>query len=120
MLIGIEGDEFDLLDVDTLEALLDYTLIVEMHLYPHLVEGGFESEKEMLKVASRYFAIEKLKGRFVGSNEFDYFYDNEKPLAFSENRLWADYWGLTMPRRMISLQMFKKLSMTTSLENFFS
>ena len=105
VLIDIEGGEFDLLDADTLEALRDCTLIVELHLHPHLVENGFEREREIIDMASKHFAIEKLKGQFVSPNEFDeldYFSDNEKLLAFSENRLWAGYWLLMTPRRMIS------------------
>ena len=105
VLIDIEGGEFDLLDADTIEALRDCTIIVELHLHPHLAENGFEREKEMIDMASKHFAIEKLKGQFVSPNEFDeldYFSDNEKLLAFSENRLWAGCWLLMTPRRMIS------------------
>lgn len=105
VLIDIEGGEFDLLDADTIEALRDCTIIVELHLHPHLVENGFEREREMIDLASKHFAIEKLKGQFVSPNEFDeldYFSDNEKLLAFSENRLWAGCWLLMTPRRMIS------------------
>ena len=105
VLIDIEGDEFNLLDADTLEALQNCTLIVELHLHPRLVENGFEREEEMLEAASKHFVIERLKGQFVSPNEFDeldYFSDNERLLAFSENRLWAGYWLLMTPRRMIS------------------
>ena len=105
VLIDIEGGEFDLLDADTIDALRDCTIIVELHLHPHLVEDGFEREREIIDMASKHFAIEKLKGQFVSPNEFDeldYFSDNEKLLAFSENRLWAGYWLLMAPRRMIS------------------
>lgn len=105
VLIDIEGSEFDILDADTLEALQNCTLIVELHLHPRLVENGFDREKEMLEAAMRHFTIEKLKGQFVSPNEFDeldYFSDNERLLASSENRLWAGYWLLMKPRQMTS------------------
>lgn len=99
VLIDIEGAEFDLLDTDMFETLRECTLIVESH--PPKVEDGFEREKEMLEISSRYFEIEKLKGQFVSPNEFeelDDFSDYERLMAFSENRGWAGYWFLMTPR----------------------
>ena len=103
VLIDIEGAEFDLLDTDMLETLRKCTLIIESH--PLFIKNGFEREKEMLKMASKHFEIEKLNGQFVSPNEFDElkeFSDNERLLSFSENRQWAGYWFLMTPRRIIS------------------
>ena len=99
VLIDIEGDEFDLLDANMLEALHKCTLIIESH--PPKVEDGFEREKKMLKMASKHFEIKKLKGQFVSPNKFeelDTFSDYERLMAFSENRGWAGYWFLMTPR----------------------
>ncbi len=87
VLIDIEGDEFNLLNDQTLKLLSNCNIIVELH--PALVKDGYQKQKELISFSKSFFNVSLLKRKNYNPNmfeELDHFTDEERLLAFSEGR----------------------------------
>ena len=87
ILIDIEGDEFNLLNYETLKLLSNSNIIIELH--PSLVTDGYKKEKDLINYAKSLFNVSLIKRENYNPNlyeELDSFSDEERLIAFSEGR----------------------------------
>ena len=100
ILCDIEGDEFDLLSNEVLEALQDFQMIVELHA--HLRRDGDRLRSELINRAERCFHVESLRSDDIPVSAFPElhgFSDNIRLLAFSEGRSVAGEWMVLKPKQ---------------------
>ena len=87
VLIDIEGEEFDLLNDETLKLLSNCNIIIELH--PALANRGYEKQKNLINLCKPLFDVSIINRENYNPNlfeELDQFTDEERLIAFSEGR----------------------------------
>lgn len=99
ILIDIEGDEFNLLNYQTLKLLSNCNIIIELH--PDLVNNGYEKKKDLINFSKSFFNVSIIKREIYNPNlfeELDQFTDEERLIAFSEGRENNMSWLVLEPK----------------------
>lgn len=99
ILIDIEGAEYELLNSDMLELLKDCYVICELH--PFFVEHGIKKEEFLMNDAKVFFNVSAIQREYYSHKDFielDEFSDDERLLAFSEERPRNMKWLILEPK----------------------
>ena len=87
ILIDIEGEEFKLLNLETINLLSKCNLIIELH--PSLVPDGIAKQEQLINYCKPYFDISLSRRENYNPNLFDelnQFTDEERLIAMGEGR----------------------------------
>ena len=99
VLIDIESGEFDLLDDNMLDLLSRFYVIIEIH--DRFSDEGPELKLALARRASDYFDVSfkvPINAPYCDFEELAHFSDNQRLLAFSENRRSSMEWMILTPR----------------------
>ena len=87
ILIDIEGEEFKLLNLETISLLSKCNLIIELH--PSLVPDGITKQEQLINYCKPYFDISLIRRENYNPNffgELNKFTDEERLIAMGEGR----------------------------------